>query len=618
MSDGNRDNSPGPDQPHPVQIVSFEDDPAHGGSKVAFHTDRFQTILSKCGSSPPVIISIIGTTQSGKSSFLNFAIRYLTRLTARSLDDLDSMTEGPMIGGFYHGKENRTSGIVMWSEPFFMENLDGRGLAILLIDTQGNENKRRFHCIKSLTKLTTKVCQSLSLTGLMLSSRQETTWVFDICSLLSTVIIFNQDGGKLSEDHFLTFMEHFNRGSPIMTQVPFFVIRDHISSPSAFGKQDLKTVVSSQFGLALIPPSPTTSGSGHANSPKVSNYMRRLQTAMKGIYEESSRYKCWFFPLPTQTERFESQPESLQEHFRQVISECLSHACLAMSYFHCVYPDSHSTSKDLLFMLEDYASIFANQFDPPRSVIQTKMEAIGTHNYIATLKREVKMGLQKEAQRSSYGFLSASAVNDSKSDYEYLHFLMCPTRVRKMCPTLGKQKIQDGLELVYQEALLENKALAATFSDDFVMTGYLQKIEDGMTELVKLTCEALKKTPQQPTADELNQMQVKFVEEFVTQFTGGASVVAHARKIMMARVCQITPLITTITSILPLPANPVGNANSAQDAQNSSVSTAATSKPNRGTKRSLELDSLSSDSESSESESSSFVRKLRIYDVDLT
>jgi len=137
MSDGNRDNNLGPDQPHTVQIVSFEDDPGQGGSEVAFHTDRFQTIVSKCGSSSPVIISIIGTTQSGKSSFLNFAIRYLRRHTARSVDDLDSITNGQMIEGFYHGKENRTSGIVIWSEPFFMKDVNGRGMAILLMDTQG-------------------------------------------------------------------------------------------------------------------------------------------------------------------------------------------------------------------------------------------------------------------------------------------------------------------------------------------------------------------------------------------------------------------------------------------------------------------------------------------------
>jgi len=449
-------------------------------------------------------------------------------------------------------------------------------------------------------------------------------WVFDICCLLSTVIIFNQDGGKLSEDHFLTFMEHFNRGSPIIAQVPFFVIRDYISSPSTslFGKQDLKTVVSNQFGLALIPPSPRASGSGYSNSPKLSNYMRRLQTAMKEISEEPSLCKCWFFhPLPTQTKRFESTAESLHKHFREVISECVNYANWPRPYLGSGIFDSKSTSKDLLFMLEDYARIFANEFDPPRSVIQTKMEAIGTHIYIATVKLEVKRRLQEEAQNSSYGFLSPSSINDSKSKYEHLYFYWGPKRVRKMCPTLDAQKIHDGLELVYQEALLENEALAMNFSKDFVMTGYLQKIEEGMTELVKLTREALEKTPQ-PTADELYQMHVKFVEEFVIQFTGGASVVPQARKIMMARIWQITPLISTTTNIIPLPANPVGIANSAQDAQNYSVSTAATSKPNRGSKR--PSDSWSSDSESSESESSeasSFgLRKLRsrIYGVDLT
>jgi len=189
-----------------------------------------------------------------------------------------------------------------------------------------------------------------------------------------------------------------------------------------------------------------------------------------------------------------------------------------------------------------------------------------------------------------------------------------------MCPTLDTQKIPEGIELFYQEALLENKALAVKISEHFAMTGYLQKIDERMTELVEFTREALEKTPQKPMADELNQMHVKFVEKFVIQFTGGGSVVAHARKLITARVCQITPLISTTTNIIPLPANPFGNENSARDAQNFSVSTAATSKPNRGTKR--PSNSWSCNSESAESESSVWqpfgLRKYRIYDVELT
>jgi len=146
MSDTNRDSPNQPHPPHPVQIVSFE----HGtgtrncrsNSKVAFHLDLFKSILAKCGSSEPVIISTIGPTQSGKSSFLNVAIRHLTRLTEGNPDALEFIadTELPVIVGFPHGKQNRTSGILMWSEPFcFVKR--GRKLAILLMDTQGKSNK---------------------------------------------------------------------------------------------------------------------------------------------------------------------------------------------------------------------------------------------------------------------------------------------------------------------------------------------------------------------------------------------------------------------------------------------------------------------------------------------
>jgi len=365
-----------------------------------------------------------------------------------------------------------------------------------------------------------------------MSTWRETEWVLDICCILSSVVIFNQDGGKLNEDLFLVFLEHFNHGSPIMNQNPVLVIRDHISCPSPFGKQDLETVVSKQFNL----PPPT--GNGDANSPKVSSYMCRLQRAMNEISHESFPFQCWLFPLPPQTERFQSRPELLQKDLYQVISECMEVEGLHFG----------PTPTDLIFILEEYASLFKDVTAlPPTESVQTKLEEIGTYILVETVKSIFKKAFQVEVRDSCYGFLNESSIKELKLNFENTETLFpLPERIRKMCPGLDRrQKVQEGIELVYQEALIENEAMEVKFFGDFVKTGYLLKIEEGMTEFVKLTREALDKTPN-PTADELCEIHKKFVEEFLTQFPeGGASVIPQVRKIIMSRVRQIMPLYMT-------------------------------------------------------------------------
>lgn len=165
-----------PPQPQPQQIVSIGTET----DKYAFtfHEDALNSILGKIPADTKVsIVSVVGAFRTGKSFLLSWFLRYLHHLGASK--SVDGETTGVEIkdkklwyeefeclgnaDGFHWrgGAERNTTGIWMWSEPFFLpkssieEGLDGEvdidgiegdsstkeaddeNIAVLLVDTQG-------------------------------------------------------------------------------------------------------------------------------------------------------------------------------------------------------------------------------------------------------------------------------------------------------------------------------------------------------------------------------------------------------------------------------------------------------------------------------------------------
>lgn len=92
------------------------------------------------------------TRLAGKSFFLDFCLRYLMG-DATSQPECDSWlgaAEEALTGFSWRGgKERETTGIWMWSRPFFRAMADGEEVAVLLMDTQGtfdNETSMKGNC----------------------------------------------------------------------------------------------------------------------------------------------------------------------------------------------------------------------------------------------------------------------------------------------------------------------------------------------------------------------------------------------------------------------------------------------------------------------------------------
>ena len=116
-----------------LQIVSIGD-----GSALELNSENLASILVKVPDTHKVaVVSVVGAFRTGKSFLLNFFLRYLrsskdddasedsetwmtsegSKLTEGNLNN--STTEDVPSFAWRGGQERQTTGIWMWSEPFF-------------------------------------------------------------------------------------------------------------------------------------------------------------------------------------------------------------------------------------------------------------------------------------------------------------------------------------------------------------------------------------------------------------------------------------------------------------------------------------------------------------------
>jgi len=121
-----------------------------------FHEEELNAILAKVPAGWKVcVISVVGAFRTGKSFLLSWFLRYLEENCVRKSDENANAADGTNQDGkkWYErvqtlnqhegsfdwrgGKERNTTGMWMWSEPYFLPRENGEEVAILLVDTQG-------------------------------------------------------------------------------------------------------------------------------------------------------------------------------------------------------------------------------------------------------------------------------------------------------------------------------------------------------------------------------------------------------------------------------------------------------------------------------------------------
>ncbi|RWS22404.1 Atlastin-1 family protein-like protein [Leptotrombidium deliense] len=164
-------------------------------------------ILDKIGERRLAVYSMNGEQRTGRSFLLNFFVRYLN---AQQILNTQNVQQYFAWNG---GNKKVTSGIYLWSEPFFIRKPDGNEIGLLLMDTQG--------CFGDDSGL------------------QESGLMFTFSLLFSSFVMFNVR--KNLDDEKLLFVEYFVEFAKAMykpynehrLQQLLFIVRDW--SPIFYG-----------------------------------------------------------------------------------------------------------------------------------------------------------------------------------------------------------------------------------------------------------------------------------------------------------------------------------------------------------------------------------------------
>ena len=132
-------------EPEALQIVSIgtEED----AYAFTFHEESLNSILKKVPAGWKVsVVSVVGAFRTGKSFLLSWFLKYLHHLSGNSATSTiktntkwynQTDTLGNSGFNWRGGHERNTTGIWMWSEPFFLQRPSGEQMAVVLVDTQG-------------------------------------------------------------------------------------------------------------------------------------------------------------------------------------------------------------------------------------------------------------------------------------------------------------------------------------------------------------------------------------------------------------------------------------------------------------------------------------------------
>ncbi|XP_045460885.1 atlastin isoform X1 [Harmonia axyridis] len=193
-------------RPHAIPIVLANDD-----HTFCLDEEALSKILMQDGVKDRnvVVISVAGAFRHGKSFLLDFFLRYMNSkyVLKKNTSDWIGQDDAPLEGFSWRGGSERdTTGILMWSEIFLTELMNGEKVAVILLDTQGTWD----------SKSTVKECAT----------------IFALSTMISSVQIYNLSSNIQEDDlqHLQLFTEYGRLALAETNLTPFqrlqFLVRD--------------------------------------------------------------------------------------------------------------------------------------------------------------------------------------------------------------------------------------------------------------------------------------------------------------------------------------------------------------------------------------------------------
>ncbi|KAL8613745.1 hypothetical protein ACOMHN_029602 [Nucella lapillus] len=321
------------------------------------------------------VVSVAGAFRKGKSFLLDFFLRYLgTEGAPDWLGDSDAPLEGFTWRG---GSERETTGILLWSEPFFCTTRDAEEIAIILMDTQGAfDSESTGRDCATIFALSTMLCYiAIILMDTQGAFDSESTvrdcaTIFALSTMLSSIQVYNLTQNIQEDDlqHLQLFTEYGrlaledndNVSKPF--QVLQFLVRDwSFPYEAEYGMKGGRMILTRRLEV----------------SDKQHEELQQIRRHISSCFEHIS---CFLLPHPglcvATNPHFDGRLQEIEPEFREQLQVLVPMLLAPENIVLKEINGSQITGQELLEYFKAYMKIYQGEELPePKTMLQATAEA---------------------------------------------------------------------------------------------------------------------------------------------------------------------------------------------------------------------------------------------------
>uniref|UniRef100_A0A1I8GTU9 GB1/RHD3-type G domain-containing protein n=1 Tax=Macrostomum lignano TaxID=282301 RepID=A0A1I8GTU9_9PLAT len=403
------------------------------------------------------IICVAGAFRKGKSFLLNFFLRYLTALVSGNTEDWINSDDHHRSGFHWKsGSKRDTTGILLWSQPFFIRKPDGQEVAVLLMDTQGTFDHQ--------------------------TTQQDCTTIFAFSTLLSSVQIFNLSQNISEADLqnlrlFVEFAALAKSSEGKALQHLWFLIRDwQFPDEHQYGEEGGSEYLSTVLDCS-------------ADRPQENKELR------EGIKKHFEKASCYLLPHPGKAVRdskFTGDVQRLETEFVEEIESFVEKIAAPENITVKKVNGNELSGSELIDFMEVYFEAFSSGRMPtPSSVFSATVEMVNmtaASNSKRLFEDKVKSFLDPAKSDEEFQAAVDEASKEALDAFNSKCMESDSSEVRK-----AKKKLQDDLTELKDKAVLNrqlrSEKLTAEKKSDLLkgeMEGLKQQTQDRQKQMQEM------------------------------------------------------------------------------------------------------------------------------------
>ncbi|CAG4956881.1 unnamed protein product [Colias eurytheme] len=291
-----------------------------------------------------VVLSVAGPFRKGKSFLLDFFLRYLQQTyNIKDGSDWLGAEDVPLSGFSWRGGSDRdTTGLLLWSQPFFATLANGQKVVIFLMDTQGTFDSE--------------------------STVKDNATVFALSTMLSSVQIYNLSQNIEEDDlqHLQLFTDYGRLAQQNITGKPFqqlqLLVRDwSFPYEYAYGAKGGSELLEKRLEV-------------HEDQHE------ELKSIRRHIAACFEKLTCFLMPHPglnvATNPKFDGKLADISPDFKTSLRELVPLMLAPENLLLKKIAGQELKAKDLLFYFKAYMNIFnGDDLPQPKSILAATAEA---------------------------------------------------------------------------------------------------------------------------------------------------------------------------------------------------------------------------------------------------